>query len=756
MTSYFPNKQLELLHSSSSSCRIMSRLPSLLVEAARSAAEADGLRPPSKNRRNDKAAEPSALSRLAAAGGINAIVKKEAELSAMDRARNAVAASQHQHHLKTSSAGTAAHSAAHLLAATNPVRKPAPIAPSTTSNNNKKKGPPLRRGKWTPEEEAYANRLIQEFKAGLLPLTDGTTLRTFLSKLLNCDPMRISKKFVGSNCIGKQVFRRRTADINRLTPEQIQQSRAELSDLERRFLERVAQTNRVKSTGVGGNGGAAAVAATEKIKEEIENSLPSPPWLNPPIGYKHGQGAALAAANLTGGGPNRSAAAAGRALLQGLGSNDFKGAFDRKPSNPSLQSGRSAGLLTLAGLGGSSRQNLLNALSGRRSANNLLAAAAAANSNSGLSNSAMASIARNASAARLAGITAAGSSMNNLLLKSGLSRDQLTRLARDGGVSSASLTNMMDRQSSFDALMSLDLQSLQSIDNLANLIQSGSTLPGQVPQNGLKNWSAENCNNLASSVNVKSNGSSNNISDLASARRMASVGRMQSLLRSLSNQNMNKNPSGGSNSNFSNLLQSMQSSLGNGSQNSLFNNNNGNSHSNATSALSLANLLRADSSTGLSALRAQDGLNQRNSSVDDFLSLVAAGDIPHQDPSLLNIPLMQQQQQHHHNPNQSGAQAAATFLAQQQLLAQAGGSSSALASVLAQSNSLGNLNEHSSAASLLEHLGSAGSAASLLNSSSAREALSSLGGGGGSSSALKRKLMDLESAHDAQIKKKRF
>ena len=61
----------------------------------------------------------------------------------------------------------------------------------------------LRRGKWTTEEEMYANRLIQEFKSGLLPLTDGTTLRTFLSKLLNCDPMRISKKFVGHNCIGK-------------------------------------------------------------------------------------------------------------------------------------------------------------------------------------------------------------------------------------------------------------------------------------------------------------------------------------------------------------------------------------------------------------------------------------------------------------------------------------------------------------------------------------------------------------------------
>jgi hypothetical protein len=181
--------------------------------------------------------------------------------------------------------------------------------------------------------------------------------------------MRISKKFVGSNCIGKQVFRRRTADINRLTPEQIQQSRAELSELERRFLERVAQTNRVKSSGVGGGGGNAA----EKAKEEMDNNPPSPPWLNPPFGYKHGQGAALAAANLSGGGSNRSAAAAGRALLQGLGSGDFNGMFDQKQSNPSLSSRGSAGLLALAGLGGggsNSHQNLLNALSGRGSSSN--------------------------------------------------------------------------------------------------------------------------------------------------------------------------------------------------------------------------------------------------------------------------------------------------------------------------------------------------------------------------------------------------
>jgi hypothetical protein len=64
----------------------------------------------------------------------------------------------------------------------------------------------LRRGKWTPEEEEYAQRLIKEFKKGLLPLADGTTLRSFLSQLLNCDPMRISKKFVGPSCIGKVIL----------------------------------------------------------------------------------------------------------------------------------------------------------------------------------------------------------------------------------------------------------------------------------------------------------------------------------------------------------------------------------------------------------------------------------------------------------------------------------------------------------------------------------------------------------------------
>ena len=45
--------------------------------------------------------------------------------------------------------------------------------------------------------------MISDFEAGLLPLENGATLRAFLSKKLNCDPMRISKKFAGAKCLGK-------------------------------------------------------------------------------------------------------------------------------------------------------------------------------------------------------------------------------------------------------------------------------------------------------------------------------------------------------------------------------------------------------------------------------------------------------------------------------------------------------------------------------------------------------------------------
>ena len=63
-----------------------------------------------------------------------------------------------------------------------------------------------RSGKWTPEEETFANRLILEFESGILDdCEDGVTLRSYLARRLHCAPMRISKKFAG-RCIGK-VFK---------------------------------------------------------------------------------------------------------------------------------------------------------------------------------------------------------------------------------------------------------------------------------------------------------------------------------------------------------------------------------------------------------------------------------------------------------------------------------------------------------------------------------------------------------------------
>jgi hypothetical protein len=42
----------------------------------------------------------------------------------------------------------------------------------------------LRRGKWTVEEENYANKIISLFNLGKLSILPGTTLRSYLSEKL--------------------------------------------------------------------------------------------------------------------------------------------------------------------------------------------------------------------------------------------------------------------------------------------------------------------------------------------------------------------------------------------------------------------------------------------------------------------------------------------------------------------------------------------------------------------------------------------
>lgn len=70
----------------------------------------------------------------------------------------------------------------------------------------------LRSGKWTPQEENYANRLVYEFENGLLEdCGQGCTLRAYMAAKLQCAPMRISKKYAGRN-IGKLEFTTKHSD----------------------------------------------------------------------------------------------------------------------------------------------------------------------------------------------------------------------------------------------------------------------------------------------------------------------------------------------------------------------------------------------------------------------------------------------------------------------------------------------------------------------------------------------------------------
>jgi len=62
---------------------------------------------------------------------------------------------------------------------------------------------PLRKGKWSKQEEEYCNSLIQGFVGFSLPIPIGSTLRFYLSYILHCEPMRISKKYAKDTAIGK-------------------------------------------------------------------------------------------------------------------------------------------------------------------------------------------------------------------------------------------------------------------------------------------------------------------------------------------------------------------------------------------------------------------------------------------------------------------------------------------------------------------------------------------------------------------------
>jgi hypothetical protein len=66
----------------------------------------------------------------------------------------------------------------------------------------------------------------------------GTTLRAFLSEKLNCDPMRITKKFTGDHSIGKQMY----TPAQGADEEVLKSVQKGLMELEAKFIAGVAPT----------------------------------------------------------------------------------------------------------------------------------------------------------------------------------------------------------------------------------------------------------------------------------------------------------------------------------------------------------------------------------------------------------------------------------------------------------------------------------------------------------------------------------
>lgn len=125
-----------------------------------------------------------------------------------------------------------------------------PAATVHESHNNKKQQRVLKRsdysqhgmvrsGRWSLEEENYAKAMIEAFKNGYLPLHGNVSLRKFLSEVLVCHPMRISKKFVGY--VRKYHWYRIAA--GQCDPEAKQKALEELAHLERVFWASMQQSS---------------------------------------------------------------------------------------------------------------------------------------------------------------------------------------------------------------------------------------------------------------------------------------------------------------------------------------------------------------------------------------------------------------------------------------------------------------------------------------------------------------------------------
>jgi hypothetical protein len=157
----------------------------------------------------------------------------------------------------------------------------------------------------------------------------------------------------------------------------------------------------------------------------------------------------------------------------------------------------------------------------------------------------------NSSAQLNGGTLPRDNSMVDAILKTAMSHEHISQLVRDGTLnSSASLSYILQRQSSLDALISLDLQSLNSMDNLSSLALSSNTGTTIAGRSNLKSLSASDGNDM--------NHAFSNSFTFTNARRLASGGHLEQLMSSLSNNNGGNKLNGGHNPNFPSFLQNVQ------------------------------------------------------------------------------------------------------------------------------------------------------------------------------------------------------
>lgn len=109
---------------------------------------------------------------------------------------------------------------------------------------------PVRSGKWNPEEEDYLRKLVELFCLGVLDeVEQKSSMRAWLSRMLNCCPMRISKKQMnGEKFIGKAKFKKNHEAISSMTQEQYDESCDQVHQLRSSFLKHWAKDEFARRT----------------------------------------------------------------------------------------------------------------------------------------------------------------------------------------------------------------------------------------------------------------------------------------------------------------------------------------------------------------------------------------------------------------------------------------------------------------------------------------------------------------------------